>query len=100
MIKAKSTKDLGGASFTAMVPEHARQSDLVPKPRNQEADQEFYSIAELASRWRCSRGTVYNRLRAEGARVLDFAQPGKRCKKVISAKTVLQIETRKTKRLA
>ena len=66
---------------------------------NHETNQEFYSIAELASRWRCSRGTVYNRLRAEGARVLDFAPSGKRGKKVIPAKTVLQIETQKTKKL-
>ncbi|HTT24174.1 MAG TPA: hypothetical protein VMG82_34945 [Candidatus Sulfotelmatobacter sp.] len=35
--------------------------------------QEYYSIRELAERWRVSRGTVYNRLRAAGAKVLDFA---------------------------
>src|SRR6266404_8594790 len=29
--------------------------------------QDYFSIQELADRWRCSRGTVYNRLRAEGA---------------------------------
>jgi hypothetical protein len=60
---------------------------------------EFLSIPELAERWRCSRGTVYNRLRATGARVLDFAPTGKRGRKVISMKTVLDIESQKLKRL-
>jgi len=62
-------------------------------------DQDFYSIFELAKRWRCSRGTVYNRLRAVGARVLDFAADGKRGRKVVSTKVVLEIEARNTKRL-
>jgi hypothetical protein len=61
--------------------------------------QDFFSIAELAKRWRCSRGTVYNRLRAAGAPVLDFAIPGKRGKKVIAASVLRQIESRQTKRL-
>jgi hypothetical protein len=61
---------------------------------------EFYSIGELAHRWRCSRGTVYNRLRAAGADVLDFSVSGKRSKKAVSANTILEIEGRKTKRLA
>ena len=38
-------------------------------------EQEYYSIRELAERWRVSRGTVYNRLRSAGAKVLDFAAP-------------------------
>ena len=59
----------------------------------------FYSIPELAERWRCSRGTVYNRLRAAGARVLDFAAAGKRGRKVVARKVVLELETRNTKRL-
>jgi hypothetical protein len=62
--------------------------------------QEFYSISELAQRWRCSRGTIYNRLRASGAKVLDFAIPGKRGKKAVPASVVLEIENRRTKRLA
>jgi hypothetical protein len=64
-----------------------------------QAEQEYFSIAELAERWRCSRGTVYNRLRAVGAAVLDFGAPGKKCRKAVAAKIVLQIESRKTKRL-
>jgi hypothetical protein len=39
---------------------------------------EYYSIGELADRWRVSRGTVYNRLRSTGAKVLDFASSGRR----------------------
>jgi hypothetical protein len=62
-------------------------------------EQEYYSIRELAERWRVSRGTVYNRLRSAGAKVLDFAAPGRRGKKVVSVSVVLQIEARKTKKL-
>jgi hypothetical protein len=61
--------------------------------------QEYYSIGELAERWRVSRGTVYNRLRSAGAKVLDFAPPGKRGKKAVRATVVLDIEARKTKRI-
>jgi hypothetical protein len=61
--------------------------------------QEYFSIPDLAKRWRCSRGTVYNRLRAHGAKVLDFAPNGKRGKKVVAASTVLQLEARQSKRL-
>jgi hypothetical protein len=62
--------------------------------------QEFFSNGELACRWRISRGTVYNRLRSIGAKVLDFAASGKRGKKAVSAAVIRQIESRKTKRLA
>ncbi len=60
---------------------------------------EYFSIAELAERWRCSRGTVYNRLRAVAAEILDFAPRGKKGKKVVRARTVFQIEERHTRRL-
>jgi hypothetical protein len=63
------------------------------------SDQDFFSILELAKRWRVSRGTVYNRLRAAGAKVLDFAAAGKRGRKVVSTTVVLEIEARNTKRL-
>jgi predicted DNA-binding transcriptional regulator AlpA len=61
--------------------------------------QPYFSIGELAQRWRCSRGSVYNRLRIVGAKVLDFAAPGKRGKKAVPATVVLQIENRQTRRL-
>lgn len=60
---------------------------------------EYYSIGELAERWRVSRGTVYNRLRSAGAKVLDFAAPGKRSKKAVHVKVVFRIEAQRTKRL-
>jgi predicted DNA-binding protein YlxM (UPF0122 family) len=67
------------------------------KQHSEPTRQEFFSIGELARRWRCSRGTVYNRLRSVNAKVLDFAAPGKKCKKAVQAAMVLQIETKKTK---
>jgi hypothetical protein len=58
----------------------------------QTRQQEFFSMSELAHRWRCSRGTVYNRLRAVGAKVLNFAPRGKRGKKVVPIRTILEVE--------
>jgi hypothetical protein len=52
--------------------------------------QPFFSIPELAVRWRCSRGTVYNMLRGE--KLLDFAAPGHRGKKLVPAAVVSRIE--------
>jgi hypothetical protein len=57
----------------------------------------FFSFQDLADRWRCSRGTVRNRLRAAGATVLDFG--GGRSKKTVAASVVYQIERKRTKRL-
>lgn len=62
--------------------------------------QAFYSMAELAARWRCSRGTVYNRLRHLGAKVLDFSVNGGKSKKAVPTFVVMQIEARQTKRFA
>ena len=56
----------------------------------------FFSISELAERWRCSRGTVYNVLR--GRDVVDFAKPGARGHKLIPARTVTAIESGHTRR--
>jgi biotin operon repressor len=64
-----------------------------------EASQEYFSMADLADRWRCSRGTVYNRLRAEGAQVLDFDPRGKKGRKVVPASVIKQIEARNMRRL-
>ena len=57
--------------------------------------QPYYSIADLAARWRCSRGTVYNVL--PGKTVLDFAAPGRKGKKLVPAKVVRRIEHSKTR---
>jgi hypothetical protein len=71
----------------------------LPSRDNTNRQQQFYSIPELADRWRCSRGTVYNRLRFAGAKVLDFASAGKKGKKLVSALTVFQIESKHRKAL-
>jgi len=63
-----------------------------------QAQPEFFSFSDLAERWRCSRGTVYNRLRAVAAEVLDFAAPGERGKKIVRADIVFQIEAKRTRR--
>ena len=52
--------------------------------------QDFFSIPELASRWRCGRGTVYHLIRGE--KILDFASPGHRGKKAVPAEVVARIE--------
>jgi hypothetical protein len=72
---------------------------IVAKPDALANPPDFLSIAELAPRWCCSRGTVYNRLRGAGAKVLDFGLRGKRSRKAVSLKAVLEIENRQTKRL-
>jgi len=70
------------------------------KPSNDEPEEQaYYSMQEIATRWRCSRPTVYNRLRSVGALMLDFAKPGKKSKKVISVAVLKQIESNMTKRL-
>jgi hypothetical protein len=53
--------------------------------------QPFFSIADLAERWRVSRSAVYGYLR--GYLVLDFAPaPGRKGHKLVPADTVLEIE--------
>jgi hypothetical protein len=75
------------------------QETAIRRNSQDNVGQPFFSFAELAKRWRCSRGTVYNRLRAVGAEVLDFAPPNKKGRKVIALNVVLQIEQRRMKRL-
>ena len=50
----------------------------------------FYSIADLAERWRCSRASVYNRIR--GHYVVDFAASGRKGHKLVPLEIVLKIE--------
>jgi hypothetical protein len=59
--------------------------------------QAFFSMADLATRWRCSRGTVYNRLRLGGVKVLDFAVVGRKSKKLVATAVVLRLEAKYTK---
>ena len=60
-----------------------------------EREPPYLSIPDLARRWRCSRASVYNRLRGE--RILDFAPPGHRGHKLVSIETVRKIERRHMK---
>jgi len=55
--------------------------------------QAYFSIADLAARWRCSRGTVYNVIRGE--KVLDFAAAGHKGKKLVPVNVVREIESGK-----
>lgn len=63
------------------------QSATAPRP--------FYSIPELAERWCCSRGTVYNVIRGE--RVLDLGADGRKKKshKLVPLEVVLKVEREK-----
>jgi hypothetical protein len=88
-LRLAPAKSSNGVDPTAKPSQHSQQPFQQP----------YYSIPELAERWRCSRGTVYNRLRFASARVLDFASAGKKGKKLVPGPTVFQIEARHTKRL-
>jgi hypothetical protein len=50
----------------------------------------YFSIPDLANRWRCSRASVYNRIRGE--KVVDFAARGRKGHKLVPLETVLKIE--------
>jgi len=50
----------------------------------------FFSIRDLAERWRCARASVYNQIRGE--KVLDFAMNGRKGHKVVPLEVVLKIE--------
>lgn len=50
----------------------------------------FFSIQDLAKRWRCSRASVYNHIRGE--KVLDFAANGRKGHKLVPLEVVLKIE--------
>jgi len=68
---------------------------LNPPAREITPMQPYFSIPELAERWRCSRGTIYNLIRGE--KLLDFAAPGHRGKKLVPREVVRKIEERNTK---
>jgi hypothetical protein len=93
-----SEKQRAASELAALleIHENAIRATIVAHGQNQ---QEYYSIRDLAIRWRVSRGTVYNRLRSAGAKVLDFSAPGKRSKKAVHVSVILQIEAQKTRRL-
>jgi hypothetical protein len=88
------------SSSLASGSQNGNSSESKPSPPAEEllearaiSEPTFFSISELAKRWRCSRASVYNRLRGEV--VLDFARPGRRGHKVIPRETVMVIEQRR-----
>jgi hypothetical protein len=73
------------ASSSKLVTMHGTEqgsSSMVAQP--------FFSNPELAERWRCSRGSVYNRIR--GQMVVDFAAKGRKGHKLVPADVVLKLE--------
>jgi hypothetical protein len=83
----KQFSDLFGFPVPALIVAIERNRGVLRKP--------FYSIADLADRWVCSRGTVYNVLADHEASALQLIEPhGKqnRGKRSIPASTVERIE--------
>lgn len=70
------------AQIDAVTSRETKNRNFAPQP--------FYSIPELAERWRCSRGSVYNQIRGE--KVVDFAANGKKGHKLVPLDVVLKIE--------
>jgi hypothetical protein len=62
---------------------------------NKEILPAHFSIDDLAERWCCSRGSVYNWIRGE--MVVDFARPGRKGKKLVPRAVVQRIEEKHTK---
>ena len=69
------------------------------RPDTPEIPPPFSTYSQLAERWGVSWGTVQNWLRDGHVPVLDRAPRGKRGKKVVARKEVLEFERRNTKRL-
>jgi hypothetical protein len=59
-------------------------------PQAASMERPYFSIPDLADRWRCSRASVYNRLRGE--KVVDFAATGRKGHKLVPLEVVLKIE--------
>lgn len=59
---------------------------------------QFFTIPELAERWRIARPTVYTRLQKLGIKVLDLSPGTARGRKVVPRSAVLEAESRQLKR--
>jgi predicted DNA-binding transcriptional regulator AlpA len=57
----------------------------------------FFTIKELAERWRISRPTVYTRLQKLGIKVVDLSPGTVRGRKVIPRSVILEVESRQLK---
>jgi hypothetical protein len=81
-----------GFPLTAIIAAIEKHKAGVSKP--------FYSIPDLATRWNCSRATVYNVLRETEFKLLDLSRQGKdKGKWLIPAAVVERIEQSRMERL-
>ncbi len=88
----KSVTQVERAEPRSLPPHHqAAQARVV----RAETEPPYYTIPDLAKRWRWSRASVYAVLRGEN--VVDFAAPGHRGHKLVPRETVRRIEARHTK---
>ncbi len=83
------------AEQTAKKPESTQPKATSDKP----VSREFYTVQQLAERWSCSRGTVYNVLRSTGTKVVDFAARGRKGHKLVPVAAVEEIERKKLRRI-
>jgi hypothetical protein len=96
-LKSRERKRAGLRFRQHMISELRRSAEMASavqienaRPQTNAAPQAFFSIPELAERWRCSRASVYNRIRGE--KVVDFAAIGRKGHKLIPPEVVLKIE--------
>jgi hypothetical protein len=68
--------------------------------RSSSVRRDFYTIRQLADRWSCSRGTVYNVLRSTGTKVVDFAAKGRKGHKLVPVAAVEEIERKRLRRMS
>jgi hypothetical protein len=84
--------DLFGFPASAVLAAVERQRNTINKP--------FYSIPDLALRWRCSRATVYATIAESEFKILDLARTGNdKGKRLIPAAVVEKIEKARMRRL-
>jgi len=68
-LKISEFADLFGFSSSAILEAIQRNRAALKKP--------FYTIPDLASRWNCSRASVYNTLRESESKLLDMTRSGR-----------------------
>lgn len=56
----------------------------------------YFTIAELAERWKSSQSSVARYLRINGCKVLDLAIGKRKGKKIVPAKEVIRLEEKRT----
>src|ERR1700733_9855539 len=57
----------------------------------------FYTFQDLALRWQCSRGSIYNIVRKYDVKTMNLSRGKKRGKQLVPAATVERIERQSTK---